>query len=76
MIQIYIDEDDIVRFDATPDGAMARAAHINKGFLAMADNLERLVMLTTSVRRERGLSVASQVEALLQLERERVGIRS
>ena len=76
MTQIYIDENDVVQFDRTSDSRYARRANINRGFMKMADNLEELAHLTMTIRRRRGLSVDSQIDALAELKRDKAMIRA
>ena len=76
MTQIYIDENDKVQFDKTSDNKYARQADTNRGFLKMADNLERMAHLTMFIRRRRGLSVDSQISALAELKRDKAMIRA
>ena len=76
MTQIYIDENEVVQFDRTSDNKYARQADTNRGFLKMADNLERMAHLTMFIRRRRGLGVDSQINALAELKRDTAMIRA
>ena len=76
MTQIYIDENDVAQFDRTSDNRYARRADTNRGFLKMADNLERMAHLTMFIRRRQGLSVDSQISALAELKCDKAMIRA
>jgi hypothetical protein len=63
----YLDERDIVRFDTTPDAALAREAAINRGFLELHRALEEMILTSVQVQALRGsASVGSITEQALR----------
>jgi len=67
MAQLYLDENDRVRFDPTADGGLARNAAVNRTMLKMAEQLERLARCSIEVARWCGRSPELSLQALNQL---------
>ena len=67
MAQLYLDENDRVRFDQTSDGRHARNAAINRTMLKMADLLGDLARCSIKVARQRERSLEPHLQALDEL---------
>lgn len=76
MAQIFLDENDVVRFDGTADQRMANAAAIGRDFLKMASLLERLAQVTGKYARRNGRSNAVHTEVMSELRHAKAGIRA